>query len=80
MQKDLNEFGADSFEFSVLAVLGKPEPGESVDQALAAGSTSCSPSASTAITIRSGVRETSPLASEAQPCSKCSTTMRWKRK
>jgi hypothetical protein len=36
LQKDLREFGADSFEFSVLAVLEKPAPGDSVDQALAA--------------------------------------------
>jgi DNA-binding transcriptional regulator YhcF (GntR family) len=36
LQKDLSEFGADSFEFSVLAVLERPKPGESIDQALAA--------------------------------------------
>lgn len=36
LQKDLNEFGADSFEFSVLDVLGKPEPGDNVERLLAA--------------------------------------------
>jgi DNA-binding transcriptional regulator YhcF (GntR family) len=36
LQKDLDQFGADSFEFSVLEVLGKPEPGESIDRLLAA--------------------------------------------
>lgn len=36
LQKDLQEFGADSFEFSVLAILDKPEPGENVDRLLAA--------------------------------------------
>ena len=36
LQNDLNEFGADSFEFSVLDVLGKPEPGNSIEQLLAA--------------------------------------------
>lgn len=36
LQKDLNEFGAENFEFSVLAVLDQPEPGASVDRLLAA--------------------------------------------
>jgi hypothetical protein len=36
LQKELNEFGADSFEFSVLGVLDKPEPGDSVERLLAA--------------------------------------------
>jgi DNA-binding transcriptional regulator YhcF (GntR family) len=36
LQKDLNEFGADSFTFSVLAVLDPIEPGEQVDRLLAA--------------------------------------------
>lgn len=34
MQKDLNEYGAESFEFSVLAVLEPPKPGKSVERAL----------------------------------------------
>jgi hypothetical protein len=34
LQKDLNEFGADSFEFSVLDVLEKPEAGDNVDRLL----------------------------------------------
>lgn len=36
LQSDLNRFGAESFEFSVLAVLDKPEPGDNVEQLLAA--------------------------------------------
>lgn len=36
MQKDLNEYGAESFEFSVLAVLEPPGPGKSVEHALSA--------------------------------------------
>ena len=36
LQKDLTEFGADSFEFSVLDVLAKPEPGDNVERLLAA--------------------------------------------
>jgi len=36
LQSDLNRFGAQSFEFSVLAVLDKPEPGDNVEQLLAA--------------------------------------------
>ncbi len=36
LQKDLNEFGAESFEFSVLGVLKKPEQGDNVEQSLAA--------------------------------------------
>lgn len=36
LQKDLTEFGADSFEFSVLDVLDKPEPGDNVERLLAA--------------------------------------------
>ncbi len=36
LQKDLNDFGAGSFEFSVLGVLDKPEQGENVEQSLAA--------------------------------------------
>jgi hypothetical protein len=36
LQKDLNEFGAKSFEFSVLGILEKPEPGENIEQSLAA--------------------------------------------
>lgn len=36
LQKDLNEFGAGSFEFSVLSVLDKPEPGDNIEQSLAA--------------------------------------------
>ncbi len=36
LQRDLNEFGAKSFEFSVLAVLDKPEPGDNIEQSLAA--------------------------------------------
>lgn len=36
LQKDLNEFGAESFEFSVLDVLDKPQPGENIDRLLAA--------------------------------------------
>jgi DNA-binding transcriptional regulator YhcF (GntR family) len=36
LQKDLNEFGADCFEFSVLDVLDKSKPGENVDRLLAA--------------------------------------------
>ena len=36
LQSDLNQFGAESFEFSVLAVLDKPEPGDNVEQLLAA--------------------------------------------
>lgn len=34
LQKDLNEFGADSFEFSVLDVLQKPEPGADINRLL----------------------------------------------
>ena len=36
LQKDLNEFGADSFEFSVLDLLDKPKPGDNVKRLLAA--------------------------------------------
>jgi DNA-binding transcriptional regulator YhcF (GntR family) len=36
MQKELNEFGAEKFEFSVLGVLERPEQGENVEQSLAA--------------------------------------------
>jgi len=36
LQKDLTHYGADSFEFSVLAVLGKPEPGDSIERLLSA--------------------------------------------
>jgi hypothetical protein len=36
LQKDLNEFGADAFEFSVLAVMERPEQGRQPKQALAA--------------------------------------------
>jgi hypothetical protein len=35
LQKDLNEFGAESFEFSILSVLDKPEPGDNIEQSLA---------------------------------------------
>jgi hypothetical protein len=35
LQKDLTAFGAGSFEFSVLEVLGPPQPGENVDRLLA---------------------------------------------
>ena len=36
LQKDLTEFGADNFEYSVLDVLDKPEPGDNVERLLAA--------------------------------------------
>lgn len=36
LQKDLETLGADSFEFSVLDVLGKPEPGDNVERLLLA--------------------------------------------
>jgi DNA-binding transcriptional regulator YhcF (GntR family) len=36
LQKELSEFGAANFVFEVLAVLERPEPGERVDQSLAA--------------------------------------------
>jgi hypothetical protein len=36
LQKDVTEYGADSFEFSVLDVLDKPEPGDNVERLLAA--------------------------------------------
>lgn len=36
LQKDLKELGAESFEFAVLDILGKPEPGENVEQRLLA--------------------------------------------
>ncbi len=36
LQKDLNQYGAESFEFSILAELGKPEPGDDIEQLLAA--------------------------------------------
>jgi hypothetical protein len=36
LQKDLNEFGAESFEFSVLSVLDKPEQGDNIERSLAA--------------------------------------------
>jgi len=36
LQEDLKRHGIDNFEFSVLAVLDRPEPGEPVEQALAA--------------------------------------------
>ena len=35
LQEDLKRYGADNFEFSVLAVLEPPEPGASVERALA---------------------------------------------
>lgn len=35
LQSDLNRFGSESFEFSVLAVLDKPEPGDNVEKLLA---------------------------------------------
>ena len=35
LQKDVNEFGAESFEFSVLEVLAKPEPGANAERLLA---------------------------------------------
>ncbi|MBN2427230.1 MAG: DUF2087 domain-containing protein [Deltaproteobacteria bacterium] len=35
MQKDLNEFGAENFEFSILEVLGKPSQGIDIERALA---------------------------------------------
>ena len=35
LQSELTEFGADCFEFAVLEVLDKPEPGENVDRLLA---------------------------------------------
>lgn len=34
LQKDLSQYGAESFEFSVLAVLDKPEPGDTIEQSL----------------------------------------------
>jgi len=36
LQEDLNRYGADSFEFSVLEVLARPEAGENAEQLLAA--------------------------------------------
>lgn len=36
LQKDLNEFGVDKFEFSVLDVLSKPEPGDNIERLLTA--------------------------------------------
>lgn len=36
LQKELNEFGAGKFEFDILGVLDKPEPGETSEEALAA--------------------------------------------
>lgn len=36
LQKDLTEFGADSFEYSVLDVLDKPEPGDNIKRLLVA--------------------------------------------
>ena len=36
LQKELTEFGADCFEFAVLGLLDKPEPGDNVDRLLAA--------------------------------------------
>jgi DNA-binding HxlR family transcriptional regulator len=36
LQKDLDQFGAEVFEFSVLEVLDKPEPGATIDRQLAA--------------------------------------------
>lgn len=36
LQKELNEFGANNFEFSVLEVLPKPKPGDNVEQLLTA--------------------------------------------
>jgi hypothetical protein len=36
LQKDLNEFGADSFEFSVLGVLPKSGPGDNIERQLVA--------------------------------------------
>jgi len=36
LQKDLDEFGADSFEYSVLDILDKPELGDNIDRLLAA--------------------------------------------
>lgn len=34
LQNDLNQYGADCFEFSVLDVLAKPEPGDSIERLL----------------------------------------------
>ncbi len=34
LQKELNEFGANNFEFTVLGVLGEPQPGENIDRLL----------------------------------------------
>ncbi len=36
LQKDLNESGVDCFEFSVLEVLAKPQPGDNIEQLLTA--------------------------------------------
>ncbi|MDD2734908.1 MAG: metalloregulator ArsR/SmtB family transcription factor [Desulfuromonadaceae bacterium] len=36
LQNDLTEYGADCFEFSILDVLAKPEPGDNVERLLAA--------------------------------------------
>ena len=36
LQRELQEFGAESFEFAVLDVLGKPEPGDNVERLLLA--------------------------------------------
>jgi len=36
LQKDLNEFGATSFEFSILGILDRQEPGDNVEHTLAA--------------------------------------------
>lgn len=36
LQKELNEFGASNFEFSVLEVLPKPKPGDNIEQLLTA--------------------------------------------
>jgi len=36
LQKDLSEFGADNFEFSVLEVLPRPKPGDNIEQLLTA--------------------------------------------
>jgi len=36
LQKDLNEYGAKSFEFSILGILDRPEEGDNIEHALAA--------------------------------------------
>lgn len=34
LQEDLRKFGADQFEFSVLEVLPKPQPGDNIERLL----------------------------------------------